>query len=94
MLIGYLKVSQHQQHEKKQALKVISLMLDCEAKELEQMENVHDSKWSLGNFLSKPIVPSQATSKLASTHSDMPTTESISSGNSLTELLIQFIDRE
>ena len=94
--MGYIKVSHHQQQEKKQALKVISLMLDCEAHEFEQIEIAaeagSDSKWSLGNFLSKPIVPSSThtSNKLATDMSP----DVNSAPRSFTELLMQYVDRD
>ena len=94
MLIGYIKVSQHQQQEKKQALKVISHILNCATNELEQAEEatVADSIWPFNSFLSKPVVP-VATSKVTNTQSEV-VAESHMPARSLTEMLMHFVDRE
>lgn len=95
MLIGYIKVSQHQQQEKKQALKVLSLMLNCGINEFEQAESVTlESIWPFNNFLSKPVVPTPSPSKVVTAQVESVTNEPHVPSRSFTELLMQYVDRD
>jgi len=85
VIIGYIKVT-HQQ-EKKQALKLISLMLNFTPTEIEQVESLSESKWSISNLLTN-------TNKTASTPNRLAEASSSSLNKSFTELLIQYVDRE
>jgi len=96
MLIGYIKVSQHQQQEKKQALKVLSLMLNCGVHEFEQAESVTlESIWPFNNFLSKPLLPAPSPSKVVTSQAESVTNESHApASRSFTEMLMQYVDRD
>ena len=88
VIIGYIKVN-HQQ-EKKQALKLISLMLNFTPAEIEQIEALSESKWSLSSLLTNNTKPGSSTPRRLSTQ--VETTPSLN--KSFTELLIQYVDRE
>lgn len=85
LVIGYIKVGAHPQ-EKKQVLKLISTMLSFTPAENEQIESFQNetessgSKWFGGLLKSSPNKGSGTPSKPA--------------GDSFTDLLIQYVDRE
>ena len=83
LIIGYIKVNQVQ--ERKQVLKLISMMLNFSPAELEQVENTSgESKW-FGLVKASPAKNPQNKS-IAMSDSG--------SNKSFTELLIQYVDRE
>jgi hypothetical protein len=83
LIIGYIKVNQAQ--ERKQVLKLISMMLNFSQAELEQAESLDEPKW-FGLLKSSPAKYPQQNKVLAPSDSG--------SNKSFTELLIQYVDRE
>ena len=78
--------------EKKQALKLISLMLNFSPTEIEQVESLSESKWSLSNLLTNKTSGNSSTPSRLANQGEFSSSSGLN--KSFTELLIQYVDRE